>query len=94
MKHYKETGTGAVEVAIVHGESLLAVEFDCPSDANQVLSIAQKKGHGTVFKSLGKDVDGTLAAGDVVNLEVPGTSFLKFTPSNASAEFTVRVYPG
>ena len=94
MKIYKKTGTGTVEVAITHGESLLAVEFDCPSDANQVLTITQKKKHGTEFKTLGKDVDGTLAVGDVVNLEVPGTGFLKFTPSNASAEFTVRVYPG
>ena len=94
MKHYEKTGTGAVEVSITHGEPLLAVEFDCPSDANQVLTITQKKQRGTEYKTLGKDADGTLAAGDVVNLEVPGTRFLKFTPSNASAEFTVRVYPG
>ena len=93
-KPYTETGIGDVTVIIVHGEPLLAVEFDCPADSSQILTITQKKRHGTAFKSLGKDVDGTLAAGDVVNLEIPGASVLKFTPSNASAEFTVRVYPG
>ena len=90
---YIETGSGPVDVTIAHGEPILAIECDCPSDAGQVLTITQLKRWGTDFKTLGKDVDAELAVADSVLLEVPGVRMLRFTPSNASAEYTVRVYP-
>lgn len=58
---YIETGSGPVDVTIAHGEPILAIECDCPSDAGQVLTITQLKRWGTDFKTLGKDVDAELA---------------------------------